>query len=145
MHNKESLCFKVLQARYFRFCSPMHVDRSANASYLWQSLLKGRDIINIGAHLRVGDGIQLDVWRDKWLCNPLSYKVTYNEIVTPKTKFFMWKVFHNILPTTWALLCRGISVIVACSTVCEAQTASTFHIDLIVPLVRWCGSSFVHG
>ncbi|XVF18597.1 hypothetical protein REPUB_Repub11eG0036600 [Reevesia pubescens] len=207
----------------------MHVTRCSNASYMWQSLLKGRDIISIGAHWRVGDGYQLDIWRDKWLCNPPSYKVTYNEPVTPtpmrvaslidedtrcwkvnevmelfeqneaemilttplsrtscpdtliwsssetgmftvrsayyvarawlgkpiqhpssrspiwrwlwmanvlpKTKLFMWKVFHNILPTTGALWCRGISVAVVCS-VCEARTESSFHILFDCPLSK---------
>ena len=47
--------------------SPTDVEPSLKSFFLWHSLLKGRDIMNMGATQRVGDGRSINVWKDKWI------------------------------------------------------------------------------
>ena len=49
VHNEKSLSFKVLKARYFLYCSPSEAKVVSNSSFMWRSLLKGRDIVNMGS------------------------------------------------------------------------------------------------
>lgn len=56
-------------------CSPMHVTARSNTSYVWTSLLHGRDIIRIEGCWRIGNGKMVDVWRDCWLLAKETYMV----------------------------------------------------------------------
>ena len=47
--------------------SPMAVEDTSTSSYLWHSLLKGRDIVRMKAVGRVGDDRSIDIWKDKWV------------------------------------------------------------------------------
>ena len=67
IQNDSSLNHKVLKVRYFSRLNPKKVSKGPNASYLWRSLLEGRKVIEEGSIWRVGDGKQIDVWKDKWL------------------------------------------------------------------------------
>lgn len=50
----------------------MTVQLQASSSYLWRSLMAGRDVIAKGSIWRVGDGASVDVWRDLWNSKYLS-------------------------------------------------------------------------
>ena len=43
------------------------VSITPNSSYLWRILLRGKDIVQLGSIWRVGDGLSIDVWKDKWI------------------------------------------------------------------------------
>ena len=60
MHNEGSLSFKVLQARYFPRTAPMKALKDTNASYIWNSLLERRMVIEKRTIWRVGNGQQID-------------------------------------------------------------------------------------
>ena len=60
MHNGDSLSFKILKSRYFPNKSLMKSLKKANSSYLWNSMMECKKIIENGAVWRVGDGRQID-------------------------------------------------------------------------------------
>ena len=65
--NVDSLCHKVLKARYFHDVQPMRAKVGSNPSFLWKSLLEGRKVIERVMIWIVGDGNSIDVWQDPWL------------------------------------------------------------------------------
>ena len=67
LHNKNSLFYKVFKARFFPNCSIMEVKDSSSGSYAWWNILKGRDVIQKGAHWRIENGKNLKIWQHQWL------------------------------------------------------------------------------
>lgn len=65
VHNENSLSFQVFKARYFLAKDPYEVEISPKSSFIWRSLLKGREIVERGAVCRVGDGNSIQVWKKK--------------------------------------------------------------------------------
>ena len=65
MYNEDSLCFKVLKAKYFTFMCLSDMLVTPNSSYLWCCLLRGKDIVHLESIWRVGDGLSIDVWKDR--------------------------------------------------------------------------------
>ena len=77
IQNKDSLCYKVLKARYFPKVDPWKIKVSSNPFFLWKSLLEGRNGTELGAVCRVGDGQCIDVWNDPWLIKKSDCKATH--------------------------------------------------------------------
>jgi hypothetical protein len=72
----ESLCARLLKAKYYpRGCL---VDKvfSTNSSYTWQSIMHGLELLKKGIIWRVECGSQVRIWRDPWLPRAHSYRVT---------------------------------------------------------------------
>jgi len=67
LHQPESLATQVLKARYFPRSSFWEAKKGYQASFTWQSLLKGRVLLKEGCVWRVGNGTKIRIWRDKWL------------------------------------------------------------------------------
>ncbi|XVF34727.1 hypothetical protein REPUB_Repub18cG0084000 [Reevesia pubescens] len=68
---------------------------------------------------------------NKWVANPDErsplWLVLWKSVVPPKVKFFLWRLFWNILPTRSNLNAKGI----ACDhlyVVCGRHPKSTFHV-----------------
>jgi hypothetical protein len=54
--NPDSLCARVLKARYFPNTSMLEATASAGISYSWRSILKGISLLKEGLIWRIGDG-----------------------------------------------------------------------------------------
>ena len=65
--NKNSLFHRVFKSKIFPHCSFMEAVDSPIASYAWQSILKGREVLKEGMRWRVGDGTSIWIWTDPWL------------------------------------------------------------------------------
>ena len=65
--NKNSLFHRVFKSKIFPCCSFMEAVDSPIASYAWQSILKGREVLKEGMRWRVGDGTSIWIWTDPWL------------------------------------------------------------------------------
>nr|XP_023879969.1 uncharacterized protein LOC111992340 [Quercus suber] len=64
--DKNSLMFKVFSTKYFPTGSVFEA-KSKKGSFAWQSILKARHVIEEGMLWRVGDGSQIQVFKDSWI------------------------------------------------------------------------------
>lgn len=69
-----SLVSKVLQARYYRSFSFLSVSVGSNPSFIWRSILWGREVIKRGFRWRVGNGRSISVYKNNWLQRPDTFK-----------------------------------------------------------------------
>ena len=67
LHDTQSLFYQVFKANFFPNCSVMNATNPSNASYAWNSILKGREVIKHGASRRIGTSTSVDIWADNWL------------------------------------------------------------------------------
>ncbi|XP_073357926.1 uncharacterized protein [Aegilops tauschii subsp. strangulata] len=62
-----SLCGRVLRARYFSHGSILNATCPAGGSYTFRSILHGRDLLADGLIWRIGDGSRILIHHDNWL------------------------------------------------------------------------------
>jgi hypothetical protein len=63
----ESLCARVLWARYFKNGSFLEATCPKRASLTWRSILHGRELLKVGLIWRVGDGSKIDICNHNWI------------------------------------------------------------------------------
>lgn len=68
----DSLCARVLQAKYFPSGDVLIVVAQPDMSYVWRSLLQGIEVIKAGMIWRVGMGDQINIWTDQNHCTHLK-------------------------------------------------------------------------
>jgi hypothetical protein len=91
--NPDSLCARVLKARYFSDGMFWMAGRPKRSSYTWKSILHGRDLLKEGVVWRIGDGETVDVWEHNWIprqyvqrplgCKPGVNVKLVKELLTP--------------------------------------------------------------
>jgi hypothetical protein len=62
-----SLCTRVLKARYYKEGDFLLASCPKHASYTWRGIVYGRDLLREGLVWRVGGGDQIKVMGDKWI------------------------------------------------------------------------------
>ena len=67
LQDKISLFYNVFKAHFFPNCTIMEASESRNSSYIWKSILHGRDVLNRGACWRIGNGHSVKIWQHSWL------------------------------------------------------------------------------
>ena len=67
LHDEGTLFYRIFKARFFPNCSFMEAKELATSSYAWKSILKGREVIQMGARFRVGNGKNIKIWQHHWL------------------------------------------------------------------------------
>ena len=82
LHNTNSLLYKVFKAKYFPQCTIMDEAVNTKGSFAWQSILKARQVIELGVVWRVGNGEKVRIRGDSWLPDPHSSKV-----ISPQKNF----------------------------------------------------------
>lgn len=95
IHTPDSLCAKVLKARYYPNGEVLQARAGRNMSYTWGSILKGIDVLNRGVIWRVGNGSSIKTWSDPWLPREWSRKP-----ITPKGQNVLSRVQELIDPAT---------------------------------------------
>jgi hypothetical protein len=65
--NPDSLCGKVLKAKYFPNSSILECQVKEGISYSWRSILQGVELGKKGLIWRVGDGSHIKIWTDPWI------------------------------------------------------------------------------
>ncbi|KAH9723192.1 reverse transcriptase domain-containing protein [Citrus sinensis] len=68
---------QVLQARYFRNSSFLCAKAGANASYIWRSIMWGRQVIMKGMRWRIGNGKKVAIFSDNWLPRPETFRLIF--------------------------------------------------------------------
>jgi hypothetical protein len=91
----DSLCAKVLRARYFPDGNLLKAKLKSGSSFTWQSILAGLECFKRGYIWRVGDGSQIKIWDDCWL--PTSHNL---KVMTPRGNNLVTKVDELINPVT---------------------------------------------
>jgi ribonuclease HI len=91
--NPESLCARVLKARYFPNTSVLEATPAAGISYSWRSILKGIALLKEGITWRIGDGLSVNIWTDAWLARDGT-----RQPVTPRGQCILTKVSELIEP-----------------------------------------------
>ena len=86
MHNPESLMAKILKAKYFKHTDFMDAKLGSNPSFVWRSILWGRQLVHEGLRWRVGNGRKISVFGRNWmkkgeLYNPTSIAMLSNDAV----------------------------------------------------------------
>lgn len=94
-HNPDSLCARVLKAKYYPTMSVLEAKPKDGMSYTWRSILRGLEIMKKGMIWRVGDGSNLKIWSDPWLPRDNSRKP-----FTPKGASLLRYVHELINPIT---------------------------------------------
>ena len=164
LHNPQSLFFRVFKARYFPSCSFMDAQLGSNPSFLWRSFLWGRDTLIKGLdwHPRIGQsprpfwkatstGIftvksaydMLEAEKQKSKSGECSYmaslrwlwKKNWKLSVPGKVKHFLWRAYHETLPTNQQLHRRKIRASPLCS-ICTLAEESTHHALWQCPMAR---------
>jgi hypothetical protein len=74
LDNPNSLCGRVLKARYFPTSSILEATAAPGISYTWRSILKGVSLLKEGLVWRIGDGKNIRIWRDNWLPRNFALK-----------------------------------------------------------------------
>ncbi|KAL6183929.1 hypothetical protein ACLB2K_045339 [Fragaria x ananassa] len=71
----EALVTRLLRAKYFPQSNFMQASLGSDPSFVWRSLLVGRDeVLKRGMRYRVGDGTKIGIWTDPWLPLPYHFK-----------------------------------------------------------------------
>jgi len=63
----DSLCGRVLKAKYFPHHNILECQAKGGISYSWRSILQGVDLLKKGLIWRVGDGRHINIWTDPWI------------------------------------------------------------------------------
>ena len=78
LNNPESLCATTLRAKYFRNGNLMNANLKKGSSFTWQSIMAGITTLKRDNIWRVGNGHNINIWKDAWIPNCATRK-----IVTP--------------------------------------------------------------
>lgn len=73
--NPSSLVHRVFKARYFVDRPFKEAMLGRRLSYAWRSIMATKDIVVSGSRWVVGNGEQIDIWKDRWLPTSNSFKV----------------------------------------------------------------------
>ena len=76
MEYPDSLCARLLKARYYPKGCLVDTSFCSNASSTWQSILHGLELLKQCVIWRIGDGRKVRIWRDPWIPRELSLRVT---------------------------------------------------------------------
>ena len=78
---------RVFKARYFADRPFKEAVLGRRPSYVWRSILAAKEVVVSGSRWVVGNGEQINIWKDRWLPTPDSFKV-----VSPRTPLESSKV-----------------------------------------------------
>ncbi|OMO96348.1 reverse transcriptase [Corchorus capsularis] len=74
IRDENSLCSRIFKGKYYQGSSFMRATLGSNPSFVWRSLLAGREVLRSGCHWKIEDGQSVDIWRDKWLNSPPEFR-----------------------------------------------------------------------
>jgi hypothetical protein len=73
----DSLCARVLRARYYHDKPFMEASAPRTASRTWRAILVGREALAKGIIKRVGTGESISIWDDNWIPNSGTLRPLY--------------------------------------------------------------------
>ena len=104
--NPDSLCARVLKAKYFPNESLLQATLKSGASFTWQSIMKGLETFKLGYIWRVGTGENINIWSDPWIPSSPDRRVLSNrgqtlisrvhDLIDPMTGFWDKELIRSI-------------------------------------------------
>ena len=96
--NPESLCARILKAKYYPNTDLIHAGPKPGSSYTWQSIVAGITTFKRGYIWRVGTGENINIWSDPWI--PSS---PYRKVITPPGQTIVSRVSDliDLVTETW--------------------------------------------
>jgi len=91
----DTLCSRVLKAKYFPRADFLKCLPRAGISYTWRSILKGAELLKEGLIWQIGNGEKVNMWEDPWLPRGTTRKP-----ITPRGASLLTKVSELINPVT---------------------------------------------
>lgn len=91
LQKPNSLMARVLKARYFRAEEFFKAKLGSNPSFVWRSVLWGRDVLQKGLRWMIGNGDKVSIYNINWLPRPQTFKPFSPHIlpIDTKVKFFI--------------------------------------------------------
>ncbi|XP_028092165.1 uncharacterized protein LOC114292410 [Camellia sinensis] len=75
LSNPDSYWARMYKGLYFPHSSFLQAAKGSNASWAWNSLLKGRELIQAGIRWQVQSGQQIRLWEDPWIPSLKGFKI----------------------------------------------------------------------
>ena len=118
--NTNSLVHKVLKAKYFADRTFREAQLERRPSYIWWSIMATKEIVELGCRWLIGNGEHVDIWKDRWIPTPDSFKLVNPKVHLESNKLAClldtttgsWdvdKMRHSFLPHE-AEVILGISI-----------------------------------
>ena len=85
IQNPDSLCARVLSAKYYPDGNILQAGLKNGSSFSWQSIVAGIQTFQRGCIWRVGTGAHIDIWRDPCILSSPSRKVIAPIGIDPHT------------------------------------------------------------
>jgi hypothetical protein len=95
INDPQSLCARVLGAKYYPHGDILKAGPKAGSSFTWQSILAGLTTFKRGYIWRVGDGESIKIWDDPWIPSSPDRR-----IISPRGASIFTKVSELISPVT---------------------------------------------
>lgn len=95
LQNPDSLCARLLVAKYGVDGSILNAKEGPGVSYSWRSILRGIEALQKGLIWRVGDGTQIRIWEDPWVQNAVTRRP-----ITPRGQTLLTRVEELLDPVT---------------------------------------------
>lgn len=67
LSQKDSLLTRVFRSRYFANSEPLHAGLGSRPSYAWRSIHAAQKLIQQGARVLIGNGMDTKVFQDAWI------------------------------------------------------------------------------
>ncbi|KAK3225210.1 hypothetical protein Dsin_005072 [Dipteronia sinensis] len=75
LHQPDSLAARTLKGCYFKDFSFLEATNKLVDSFVWKSIVWGRDILNAGMRWRIGNGSTTSIYNDKWIPRPSTFRI----------------------------------------------------------------------
>jgi hypothetical protein len=72
----ESLCARILKAKYFPNCDLIDAVFPADTSQTWKGIEHGPQLLKEGLIWRIADGKRVKFWKDRWIPRESSFRVS---------------------------------------------------------------------
>ncbi|KAI5335887.1 PREDICTED: reverse mRNAase [Prunus dulcis] len=72
IENPSSLVERILHARYYSDEDFMSAEVGTIPSFIWRSILWGRQVIDAGLIWRISNGTSVQVFQDRWIPRPFT-------------------------------------------------------------------------
>ncbi|KAL5752846.1 hypothetical protein ACOSP7_023036 [Xanthoceras sorbifolium] len=81
LRNPSSLAARVLKGCYFPHSDFLRASGKPSSSFVWRSLLWGRELILQGSRKRFGSGNSILIYKDRWIPRPSTFSVISQPVV----------------------------------------------------------------